>query len=71
MLREARLSEARVERAGRAATWADTGVRVTVPMIDPSPRSTATTGAEDTDVALVPIGQTTLRQTVFSMVRSG
>lgn len=71
VLREARLSEARVERAGGEVSGADTGVRVTVPMIDPSPRSTATTGSEDTEVVLVPIGQTTLRQTVFSMVRSG
>ncbi|WP_296668080.1 beta-L-arabinofuranosidase domain-containing protein [Demequina sp.] len=71
VIREDRLGEVTVERsrAGRA-DWTDSGIAVTLPMIDPSPRATATTGAEDTPITLVPIGQTTLRRTVFTMVRS-
>lgn len=69
VLREANLPAAVVARsAGGARGWADPGVTVHLPMIDPNPRPTATTGAEDRTFALVPLGATTLRWSVFSMV---
>lgn len=72
VIREARLGEARIDHVpGGSGTWGEPGVTVTVPMMDPSPRATATSGAEDADVRLVPIGATTLRQTVFTVVRPG
>lgn len=71
VLREENLSTAVVKRtADSDRNWADVGVVVHLRMIDPTPRSTATTGAEDREIELVPIGATTLRWAVFPMVRA-
>lgn len=72
VLRPESVAAATVHRAvGSAHTWADPGVAVHLPMIDPTPRNAATTGADDKTVELVPIGSTTLRWSIFTMIRSG
>ncbi|MET2010655.1 beta-L-arabinofuranosidase domain-containing protein [Microbacterium chocolatum] len=69
VLRASNVRDARVVRAPGRRDHAAPGVVVRVDVMDPSPRAKGTTGAEDQRIDLVPIGATTLRRTVFPVIR--